>query len=93
MILESILNALKRVIFAIFSWLDLPNMADYGTGFQEAFDLITDMLDSSKNLINLFLPWDIVRFGLPILIVVMNFEKVYNFIMWVVRKIPMLNIK
>ena len=93
MILEGILNALKKVIFAIFSWIDLPNMSDYGTGFQDAFDLIGDMLESSQGIINLFLPWSIVKFGLPIVIVVMNFEHVYNFVMWVVRKIPMLGIK
>lgn len=93
MILEGILNALKTVIFALFSWLDLPNMSDYGTGFEDAFALISEMLESSQGLINLFLPWDIVRFGLPIVIVVINFEHIYHFIMWVVRKIPMLGIK
>lgn len=93
MILESILNLFKDAIFGIFYWIDLPNMADYGTGFQDAFDLISDMLESSKSLINLFLPWDIVRFGIPIVIVVMNFEHIYNFIMWVIKKIPMLGIK
>lgn len=93
MIIESILNMLKNVVFALFSWLDLPNMSDYGTGFQDAFNLITDMLESSKSLINLFLPWDIVRFGLPIVIVVMNFEHIYDFLMWVIRKIPMINIR
>ena len=93
MILEGILNALKKVIFALFSWIDLPNMSDYGSGFDDAFSLIGDMLESSQGIINLFLPWSIVKFGLPIVIVVMNFEHIYNFIMWVVKKIPMLGIK
>lgn len=93
MILEGILNALKKVIFALFSWMDLPNMSDYGTGFDDAFALIGDMLESSQGIINLFLPWNIVKFGLPIVIIVINFEHIYHFIMWVVRKIPMLGIK
>ena len=93
MILEGILNALKKVIFALFSWIDLPNMSDYGTGFDDAFALIGDMLESSQGIINLFLPWNIVKFGLPIVIIVINFEHIYHFIMWVVRKIPMLGIK
>lgn len=93
MIIEGILNALKKVIFALFSWIDLPNMSDYGTGFDDAFALIGDMLESSQGIINLFLPWNIVKFGLPIVIVVMNFEHIYNFIMWVIKKIPMLGIK
>lgn len=93
MIIEGILNALKSVIFALFSWLDLPNMSDYGSGFDDAIDLLAQMIESSQSLINLFLPWDIVKFGLPIVIVVMNFEHIYHFIMWVVRKIPMLGIE
>lgn len=93
MIIEGILNALKKVIFALFSWLNLPNISDYGSGFEDALALISDMLESSQSLINLFLPWGIVKFGLPIIIVVMNFEHIYSFIMWVIRKIPMLGIK
>lgn len=93
MILEGILNALKKVIFALFSWIDLPNMSDYGTGFDDAFALIGDMLESSQGIINLFLPWSIVKFGLPIVIVVMNFEHIYSFVMWVIKKIPMLGVK
>lgn len=93
MIIESILNALKSVIFAVFSWLDLPNLSDYGDGFENGIEFIDIMLGYAQNLINLFLPWDIVRFGLPIVLVVMNFEHIYDFIMWILRKIPMLNIK
>lgn len=93
MVVEGILNALKSVIFTLFSWIDLPNMSDYGTGFEDAFALIGDMLESSQCIINLFLPWNIVKFGLPIVIVVMNFEHIYNFVMWVIKKIPMLGIK
>lgn len=93
MIIESILNALKTVIFALFSWLDLPNMSDYGSELDNVISTIDEMLNSAATLINLFLPWDIVRFGLPIVIVVMNFEHIYDFVMWIVRKIPMLNIK
>lgn len=93
MIVEGILIALQEVIFLLFEWVDLPNMSDYGTGFEDAFAMISDILESSQGIINLFLPWSIVKFGFPIIIVVMNFEHVYNFIMWIAKKIPMLGIK
>ena len=93
MIVESILNMLKKVVFALFSWLDLPNMSDYGDGFDNALSLIFQILESTQSVIDLLLPWEIVVFSLPIVIVIDNFEHIYNFIMWVVRKIPMLNIK
>lgn len=93
MIVEGILNALKSVIFGLFSWIDLPNSADYGDGFYDALELLADILISSQGIINLFLPWEIVKFGFPIIIVVMNFEHIYYFVMWVIKKIPMLGIK
>lgn len=93
MIIEIILNMLKKVVFALFSWLDLPNMSDYGTGFDDALALISQILESSQSLIDLLLPWEIVTFVLPIVIIIENFEHIYNFIMWVIRKIPMLGIK
>ncbi len=93
MILEAILNALKSLIKSVFSWVDIPSMSDYGDGFETAVNFINQILETSQSLINLFLPWDIVRFGIPILLVVMNFEKLYQAVMWVLKKIPMLGIK
>lgn len=93
MIIEAIFNALKTVIFSLFSWIDLPNMSDYGTGFDEAFNMFGEMLESTKGIINLFLPWGIVKFGLPILIIVLSFEHIYHFVMWVIKKLPFLGIE
>lgn len=93
MIIESILNVFKSLIFKFTSWLDIPSLTDYVDGFNTAVSFVETILESSKSLINLFLPWDIVRFGLPILIVILNIENIYNFFMWLIKKIPMLNVK
>lgn len=97
MIVESVLTVFKKIIFALFSWLDIPSLIeineDAAVNIGNAFSFIDNMLENARALINLFLPWDIVRFGLPIVIIVMNAEHIYHFIMWIARKIPMLNIK
>ncbi len=97
MVLESIINLLKKVIFTLFSWLNIPSLSEINpeaaTNVESAFAFIDSMLENARALINLFLPWDIVRFGLPVVIIVMNAEHIYHFIMWIARKIPMLNIK
>lgn len=89
MIVESIINVILAVIRIPFSLLSIPSLSDYDVDLS----LITEFLNSSKSLINLFLPWDLVRFGLPILIVVLNSEYIYNLIMWILRKIPMIGIE
>lgn len=88
MILESILTAFSSLFKLLFNWLNIPSLDDYDVDLS----LIDTFLNSGKSLINMFLPWDIVRFGLPILIIVLNAEYIYHFVMWILRKIPMLGI-
>lgn len=88
MILESILTAFSSLFKLLFNWLNIPSLDDYNVDLS----LIDTFLNSGKSLINMFLPWDIVRFGLPILIIVLNAEYIYHFVMWILRKIPMLGI-
>lgn len=88
MILEAILNAFAAVFKLLFNWLDIPSFSDYNVDLS----LVDTFLESGKSLINMFFPWDLVRFGLPILIIVINAEQIYHFVMWVLRKIPMLGI-
>ena len=93
MIIESILNGLKTVVFALFSWLNLPNLSDYGLDIDEALSTINYILSMTQSVIDLLLPWNIVRVCLPIVIIVSNMDKLYSLVMWIIRKIPMLGIK
>lgn len=93
MIFEMILYSISSFLISCFSWIDIPSISDYGTSFNDALGLIGDILVSAQSLIDLFLPWDIVRFGFPILILVISFEYLYNFVMWIVKKVPMLGVE
>ncbi|MBQ8029554.1 MAG: hypothetical protein IJ262_09165 [Clostridia bacterium] len=90
MILEAILNSLKTVLKGVLGWINIPAL---GEEFEEAVGFFDTLLDSAQDLINLFLPWDIVRFGMPLIIIVTNFEHLYDFVMWILKKIPVINIK
>ncbi len=90
MIFEAILNALLTVLKALFGWINIPGI---GEEFDSAMQFIDVLFSNAQQLINLFLPWDIVRFGIPVIIIVKNFDHIYDFIMWILRKIPMLGIE
>lgn len=90
MIIESILNALKTVITTLFSWINIPGI---GEDFETAIEFVDVLFQNAKSMINLFLPWQIVTFGIPLIIIIVNFERIYNFIMWILKKIPMLGIE
>lgn len=89
MLIETILNALKTLLQTLLGWINIPGA---GEEFNNGILYFTTMMETAQSLIDLFIPWSLVRFGLPLLVVVVNFERVYNFIMWILRKIPMLGI-
>lgn len=93
MIIKAILEALKAVIFAVFSFLNLPKASEYGIDVNDVVTTVNDILNMTISVINLLFPWTIVTRILPLVIIVANLDKVYKFIMWIVRKIPMLGVQ
>lgn len=90
MIIEMILNLLKNLLFVVFGWINLPAMPAEITGsINSFFDLIFDNL----TLLGFFIRPLTLQIAIPVLIIILNFDKVYKLTMWILRKIPMLNIK
>lgn len=90
MIIQAILDLLKGVLFLIFGWINLPDMPlDITNTINSFFDLIFNNLD----LLGLIIRPSTIKIAVPILIVIMNFEKLYHLTMWILKKIPMLNMK
>ncbi len=89
MFIETIFNAFKTLLQTLLGWINIPGA---GEEFNNGVSYFTTMMETAQSLIDLFIPWSLVKFGLPLLVVVVNFERIYNFIMWILRKIPMLGI-
>lgn len=90
MILESVFNLFSSAIKLIFAWVDLPDLpAQVETVITQLFDY----LEMGMGFVFLLFNMDLVKIMLPFVIVVANFDKVYNLVMFVLRKIPFLGIK
>lgn len=91
MIIESILNLGISFFGKVLDLLDtLPQIpSNILTAIDDFLDLIFDNL----TVLNFFFPVAYVAGFAVAMIAVINFEKIYSFIMWIVRKIPILNIK
>lgn len=89
-----IIEALLNVVYSIFSVLLSPFDIDgFETGTIETFQEVLDtMFDTTENFINLILPWNVVHYGLQIVLAVIAFTDLYHVTMWILRKIPMLGI-
>ena len=90
MIVKALITFVLNVLSALISTMNLPSA---GEQFNKITDFVTDMFTNAENLIGFFIPWEIVKFGLPIVVLLLSAEHIYHFIMWVLRKIPMLGIE
>ena len=90
MIVTAVLGLCEMLLTIIFGLLpDIPNFDSSVLNSLNGFiNLIFDNLD----LLGFFIDIELVGALIPWLIIILNFEHVYDFIMWIVRKIPILNI-
>lgn len=89
MIIQLILNLLKTLLFGVFSWINLPQFSE---GLTNSLNSFIDLVFDNLNLLGFFVRPTTILIAVPILIILINFDKVYKLTMWILKKIPMLNI-
>ena len=90
MIIESVLNLFSSALKLIFGWINLP---DLPADVQLVLDQLFEYMDAGIGFVFLFFNMSLVKLMLPFVLVVMNFDKVYKLVMYVLRKIPFLGVK
>lgn len=90
MIIEAILNLLKNLLFIVFGWISLPAMPE---GITSSINSFFDLIFNNLTLLGFFIRPITLQIAVPVLIIILNFDKVYKLTMWILKKIPMLNIK
>lgn len=74
----------------IFSVIDLPVVP---AGLVSAVDLLFNYMKQGMGIINFFCPLSSISPAIDLFIAVYTVEHSYRFIMWILKKIPMLNVK
>lgn len=87
-----IIKALLELIMGLINLIpfSIPSLPDNFSSFIEQFK---DILQGGVNFISTILPYDYLVVLLEIFIAIELALCVYKFVMWVIRKIPMANIK
>lgn len=92
MLTERLIDIGLSFLNTILDFLDvLPAMPDSVVGVLNTF--FDNIFSYGWNGACFFLPMDYVLILIPLVLLVSNFEHVYHLIMWVLRKIPLVNIK
>jgi len=88
MIIESLLNLIKGLLNVVFGWISLPAFPE---GLTNSVDSFLDLIFGNLSLLGFFIRPATLMIAIPMLIILLNFEQVYKLVMWILRKIPFLN--
>lgn len=89
MIIELILNVFMVVIKAVFSWINLP---DFPSEITSGITSFFDFLFNNISFLGFFIRPVTIKIVIPILLILINFERIYHFVLFILKKIPMFNI-
>lgn len=90
MIIKGIFELVYTMLNIVLTPINLPQLPD---GIQSIFDELLQIMIDSVGLLGVFLDFSVVKWLIPIVIAVANFEKIWNMIMFILRKIPFLGIE
>lgn len=87
-----IIKALLQLITGIIGLIpfSIPSLPENFTGFINQFKAI---IQGGVNFVSSILPWTYIVTLLEIFLAIEVALHIYKFVMWVIRKIPMANIK
>ncbi len=89
MIVSSVLNLFVGMLELVFGWIQLPNLPD---SIMSIIDTVFGYITGSIGLLGVFVDLDVVMVLIPLAIAVARFDDLWKMTMFVLRKIPFVNI-
>ena len=91
---DMIIKGLFELVFAllqiVFAPINLPGLPE---GIQSVLDELQSVLVGALGLFSVFVDLNVVKWLIPIVLVIVNLDKVWRLIMFILRKIPFLGIE
>ncbi len=87
MIIVNVVNFFTELFQKLLSFINIPHIPDEIMGHLSGYiDLI---FGDGIRLLTLVVPAGIVKYGIPLVLIVISAKYIYYFVMWVIKKIPM----
>lgn len=87
MIIEALVNLVTNLLKVVFNLL--PNIPQLPDGLLSSFDNVMNTIFDNLNLLGIFVRIDTIKILVPLVIIVYNFEHIYHFAIWLIKKIPL----
>ena len=89
MMVSSVLDLLVGLLELVFGWIELPQFPE---SIMSIVDEMLGYMTGSFGLLAVFVDMDVLRILLPLCIVVVRFDDMWKLTMFILRKIPFVNI-
>lgn len=90
MIISALLNIVRSLIEILFGWVQLPAVPESITN---VVDTLFTYMQQGIGILWIFVPQDLVKIILPLVIIIHNFDHLYHLGIWILKKIPMIGIE
>ena len=90
MIIETFLNQILGVFTYLF--YILPDLPSFPSDFLNSVNYVLDVIFSNLNLLGIFIRIDTIKITVPVLIAILNFDRIYMMIKWIINKIPFVDL-
>ena len=91
MIIEGLIDTLIMSIQAILSLI--PNLPDLPSNLVEGANGFINLIFDNVGLLGLFIPISTIKVVVPLILLIVNFDKIYRLVIWILKKIPVFGIK
>lgn len=90
MIIEGLLELIYGLFEIIFSFIELPPLP---VEIQNVIDTAVSYMLGGIGFLKVFIDFDFLGILVPIVIIIINLDKIWKLVMFVLRKIPFLGIE
>ena len=90
MLVKLLFELVIGLLNIVFGWVDFPDMP---AAIASALDTMLEVIAGAMGFVWLIVPRELVLVGLPTILIVENFDKLYSVVMWILKKIPFLGMK
>lgn len=89
-LLNFLFDLLEILIHLLFGWINIPAFPDT---LKNSINNFLDLIFGNLSLLGFFVRPLTLKIIIPLFIIVVNFKYLYKLSMWLIKKIPFLNIK
>lgn len=89
-----IVKGLLELIFGLLQIVFLPiNLPALPGGIQSVLNQLTDVLKGAVGLLSIFVDMSVVKYLIPVVIIIVNFERIYDLVIYILKKIPFIGVE